>query len=95
MNQSHYGATWISVEYTQINPGSGNYNFYGTCSATIISTRELRLVLDGYWEIATTTSSSIGYAIYGFSTNRTVGETVYMRKNVYQIHIEKTSVQGG
>lgn len=54
--QSHYVATWVRCDPTgRFTPESGAYSFYGDGTANIITNRELRLVLDGYFEIAYST----------------------------------------
>ena len=94
--QSHYGSTWVRCDPTgRFTPGSGVYSFYGDCTANIITNRQLRLVLDGYFEIAYSTSNAVSFDFEVLEYSRSEGLTTYYRKDIYQVHIETTSIQGG
>lgn len=94
--KSNYGSTWVSCnENGTYVPGSGAYTFYGSCTASIITTRQLRLVLDGYFEISFSDAWSIGVDLEVCEYSYTSGFTTYYRRPVYQVHVETTRVQGG
>lgn len=87
--RTHYGAQWISCNSSgTIIPGSGRYTFSGNCTASIIATRQLRLVVEGYFEIASSVAESIGVDIDVLNYSYSVGWTQYYRGEVYKTHIE-------
>lgn len=88
---SHYGKTWADcTSVGNAEPyGSGNFQFIGTCSANLISTTQIRLVLNGYFQIAKTIAENSGISNY-FSYSTTVGTTTYLRANIYTTHIERS-----
>ncbi len=94
--KSHYGATWSSCnENGTFTPGSGSYTLIGSCTASVISTRNLRMVLDGYFEISKSVADSIGVDLGVCQYSYTSGTTMYYRRDVYDVHIETTTVAGG
>lgn len=88
--RTHYGAQWASCNSTgTIIPGSGQYTFSGNCTASIISNTQLRLVAEGYFEIAQSVAESVGVNLEVLDYSYSVGSTVYYRGEVYNTHVER------
>ena len=90
MIASHYGKTWVDCnENGQVLPyGSGTFTFIGSCSASIVSTTELRIAASGNFEIAEEVMDQLDVNAEFFGYSHSVGTTRYYRCNTYFTHIE-------
>lgn len=94
--KSVYGSTWASCNSTGTTvPGSGGYTFSGSCEASIISNRQLRMTLTGYFEVSTSLAHQLSFDLELFQYSHSIGNDQYYRRSVYDSKIEVTSVQGG
>lgn len=96
MMSTNYGSTWYHCSETGVlYPGSGIYNFVGVCTASLISTTQLRMVAEGYFEVQANIAINAGYTSEDFDSSVEVGTTTYFRKSMYDVHIEVAPLRGG
>lgn len=95
MLRTQYGTNWVSCSSTgTYYPGSGNFTFHGGVTASLISTTQLRMVLDGYIQIKRTIANSLGLNIAEFSGSTTISGEQYLRDEAYKAHTEVSPQRG-
>lgn len=96
MISSNYGSNWVDCNSTgTVSPGSGNYDFIGQCTARIISTSQVRLALDGYFQVETSIAAGMNLGPSAFQSTISIGGVDYYRATVEYTHIEKAPAKSG
>lgn len=94
---SHYGRTWLECdqEGRVLLSGIGQVQFDGSVIASIISTTQLRMVLEGTFTVTTTVGVDFGFNLEIIENSYSVGNTIYYYEDIYSAHVEKLVQSGG